>query len=169
MSTRSKRTDRTKLSRNSATKNEQPHHPSPSAVLQKISGIITRSHTKEDNVDKKEPNNVETKTELDKKPTGRITRSQNILGTGDLSQPSVTENEPRRMRTRSQSSDKSENSQSASKNLDSTHDATMDVTVSLLNLNMDANTKYIIYPSDKKNDKKTYNDKHTHSIPKEKA
>ena len=46
-----------------------------------------RSHTKEDDVDKKEPSNVEKKTELDNKPTGRITRSQNILGIGDLSQP----------------------------------------------------------------------------------
>ena len=158
VSTRITCSGRSKLSGNSATKKDQLDHPSPSAVLQKITGIVTRSHTKEDDVDKKEPTNVEKRTELDNKPTGRITRSQNVMSTGNLSQPSVTKNEAGRMRTRSQSSDKSENLSKASKNLDTTHDATMDVMVSLLNLNIDANKKYIISPLGKKDNKNTHGD-----------
>ena len=108
-------------------------------------------------MEKKESINVPKKTELDNKPTRRITRSQNVVSTGDLSQPSVTENEPQRMRTRSQSSEKSENSLQASKNLDNSHDATLDVTVSLLNMNMDGQKKYIVSPMGIKDNKKTEN------------
>ena len=158
VSRRSTHSGTSKLPINSATKKDQPDHPSPSAVLQKISGIITRSHTKEENVDKKEPNKVEKTTDLDNKTTHRITRSQNVVSTSDLSQPSVTENEPARMRTRSQSSDKSEMSSKSMKTSDSTHDATMDVTVSLLNLNIDANQKYMFSPLRKKDDDITYGD-----------
>ena len=61
------------------------------------------------------------------------------------------------MRTRSQSSDKSENSLKASKNLDNSHDATLDVTVSLLNINIDGQKKYIVSPTGIKDDKKTEN------------
>ena len=109
-------------------------------------------------MDKKGTTNVDKKTDLNNKPTGRITRSQNVLGTDNLSQPSVTKNEPGRMRTRSQSSDKSENLSKSRKNLDTTHDATMDVTVSLLNMNIDENKKYIISPSGKKDNNNTHGD-----------
>ena len=158
VSRRSTRSGTSKLPINFATKKDQPDHPSPSAVLRKISGIITRSHTKEENVDKKEPNKVEKTTDLDNKTTCRITRSQNVVSSGDLSQPSVTENEPARMRTRSQSSDKSEMSSKLMKTSDSTHDAIMDVTVSLLNLNIDANQKYMFSSSGKKDNDITYGD-----------
>ena len=147
---------RSKPSVDSATKKDPPDHPSPSAVLRKISGIITRSHSKEEHVDKKETNKVEKRTELDNKTIGRITRSQNVISTGNLSQPLVTENEAGRMRTRSQSSDKSEMSSKSMKTFDTTHDATMDVTVSLLNLNIDANKKYMISPSGKMDDRNTH-------------
>ena len=157
VSTGRKHTSRSQASADSATKTDPTPHPSPASVLGKISQIVTRSQTTEDDVDKKEPINVAKKTELDNKPTHRITRSQNIASTGDLSQPSVTENEPWRMRTRSQSSDKSENSLKASKNLDNSHDATLDVTVSLLNMNIDGKNKYIVLPMGKKDDKKTEN------------
>ena len=109
-------------------------------------------------MDKKEPDKVEKRIELDNKTTGRITRSQNVVSTGNLSQPSVTENEPGRMITRSQSSDKSEMLSKSMKTFDTTHDATMDVTVSLLNLNIDANKKYMFSPSRKKDDDITYGD-----------
>ena len=158
VSMRSTRSGRSKLSVNSATKEDQLDHPSPSAVLRKISGIVTRSHTKEEHVDKKEPGKVEKRTKLENKTTGRMTRSHNVVGTGNLSQPAVTDNEPGRMRTRSQSSKKSEMSSKSSKNFDTTHDASMGVTVSLLNLNIDQNKKYIISPSVKKDNKNTHGD-----------
>ena len=145
------------MSADSATKTDPTDHPSPASVLRKISRIVTRSQTTEDDVEKKESINVPKKTELDNKPTCRITRSQNVVSTGDLSQPSVTENEPQRMRTRSQSSEKSENSLQASKNLDNSHDATLDVTVSLLNMNIDGQKKYIVSPTGIKDNKKTEN------------
>ena len=137
VSTGRKCTSRSQVSADSATKTDPTDQPSPASVLRKISRIVTRSQTTENNVDKKEPINVPKKTKLDNKPTRRITKSQNVASTGDLSQPSVMENEPLRMRTRSQSSDKSEKSLQASKNLDNSHDATLDVMVSLLNLNID--------------------------------
>ena len=157
VSTGRKCTSRSQVSGDSATKTDPTHHPSPASVLRKISQIVTRSQTTEDDVEKKEPINVPKKTELDNKPTCRITRSQNIASTGDLSQPSVMENEPWGMRTRSQSSDKSENSLQASKNLDNSHDATLDVMVSLLNLKIDGQKKYIVLPMGIKDDKKTEN------------
>ena len=134
---------------NSATMKYQPDHPSPSAVVRKISGIVTRSHMKEENVDRKEPNKVEKATDLDNKTTCRITRSQNVVSTGD---------EPARMRTRSQSSDKSEMSSKSMKTADSTHDEIMDVTVSVLSLNIDANHKNMFSPLGKKDDDITYGD-----------
>ena len=82
------------MSVDSATKTDPIPHPSPASVLCKISRIVTRSQTTEDDVDKKEQINVPKKTKLDNKPTCRITRSQNVVSTGDLSQPSVMENEP---------------------------------------------------------------------------
>ena len=151
-----KLTSRSQVSADSATKTDPTDHPSPASVLRKISWIVTRSQTTEDDVEKKESINVPKKTKLDNKPTCRITRSQNVVSTGDLSQPSVMENEPRRMRTRSQSS-KSENSLQASKNLDNSHDATLDVMVSLLNMNIDGQKKYIVSPTGIKDDKKTEN------------
>ena len=152
-----KRTSRSQVSADSATKTDPTDHPSPASVLRKISQIVTRSQTTEDDVEKKESINVPKKTELDNKPTRRITRSQNVVSTGDLSQPSVMENEPQRMRTRSQSSEKSENSLQASKNLDNSHDATLNVTVSLLNMNIDGQKKYIVSPMGIKDNKKTEN------------
>ena len=137
-------TSKSQVSADSATKTDPTDHPSPASVLRKISRIVTRSQTTEDDVEKKESINVPKKTELDNKPTHRITRSQNVVSIGDLSQPSVMENEPQRMRTRSQLSEKSENSLQASKNLDNSHDATLDVTVSLLNMNIDGQKKYIV-------------------------
>ena len=157
VSTGRKRTSRSQVSEDSATEKDPTHHPSPASVLHKISQIVTRSQTTEDDVDKKEQINVPKKTELDNKPTRRITRSKNVASTGDLSQPSVMDNEPRRMRTRSQSSEKSENSLKGSKNLDNSHDATLDVTVSLLNMNIDGTKKHIFSPMGIKDDKKTEN------------
>ena len=83
---------------------------------------------------------LQLKSEVDNRPTRRITRSHNIENTVDLSQPAVSESEPHRMRTRSQSSDHSEQSSKGNKNLDTSNDATSDVTVSLLNLQIDKNT-----------------------------
>ena len=129
----------------SGMKSNPTHHPSPASVLRKISRIVTRSHTKEDDLDKKEPMNVPKNTELDNKPTPRITRSHKVASTGNLSQPSLMENEAQRMRTRSQS-DKSENSLKSSKNMDTSRDSTLDVTVSLLNMKIDPQTKYMVSP-----------------------
>ena len=105
-------------------------------------------------MDKKEPINVPKNTELDNKPTARITRSHKVASTGNLSQPSLTENEAQRMRTRSQSSDKSENSLKSSKNMDTFHDSTLDVTVSLLNMKIDPQTKYMVSTMGRKEDEK---------------
>ena len=127
----------------SAMKSDPTHHPSPASVLRKISRIVTRSHTKEDDLDMNVPKN----TELDNKPTPRITRSHKVASTGNLSQPSLTENEAQRMRTRSQSSDKSENSLKSSKNMDTSRDSTLDVMVSLLNMKIDPQTKYMVSPT----------------------
>ena len=135
---------KTEVSGDSAMKSDPTHHPSPASVLRKISRIVTRSHTKEDDLEKKEPMNVPKNTELDNKPTPRITRSHKVASTGNLSQPSLTENETQRMRTRSQSSDKSENSLKSSKNMDTSRDSTLDVTVSLLNMKIDPQTKYMV-------------------------
>ena len=167
VATGSKRTRRSQVSEDSATDNDLTHKPSPASVLHKISQIVTRSQTTEQDVDKKEQINVPNKTKFDKKPKCRITRSKNIETTGDLSQPSVTDNEPRRMRTRSQSSEKSENSVQSRKNPDNSHDATLDVTVSLLNLNIDGSQKHIVSPTGIKEDKKTENAT-TSKVPKRK-
>ena len=83
-----------------------------------------------------------------------MTRSHKVATTGNLSQPSLMENETQRMRTRSQSSDKSENSLKSSKNMDTSHDSTLDVTVSLLNMKIDAQTKYMVSPMGRKEDEK---------------
>ena len=40
---------KTEVSGDSAIKSDPTHHPSPASVLHKISRIVTRSHTKEDN------------------------------------------------------------------------------------------------------------------------
>ena len=113
---------KTEVSGDSAMKSDPTHHPSPASVLHKISRIVTRSHTKEDDLEKKEPMNVPKNTKLENKPTPRITRSHKVATTGNLSQPSLMENETQRMRTRSQSSDKSENSLKSSKNMDTSRD-----------------------------------------------
>ena len=81
------------VSGDSAMKSDSTHHPSPASVLSKISRIVTRSHTKENDLDKKEAMNVPKNTELDNKPTPRITRSHKVTSTGNLSQPSLTEDE----------------------------------------------------------------------------
>ena len=140
-------TRKAEVSGDSATKTDSTHHPSPASVLRKISRIVTRSHTKQDDLDKKEPMNVPKNTELDNKPTPRITRSLKVPSTGNLSQPSLMENEAQRMRTRSQSSDKSENSLKSSKNMDTSRDSTLYVTVSLLNMKIDPQTKYMVLPT----------------------
>ena len=142
------------VSGDSAMKSDPTHHTSPASVLRKISRIVTRSHTKEDDLDKKEQINVPKNTELDNKPTARITRSHKVASTGNLSQPSLTENEAQRMRTRSQSSDKSENSLKSSKNMDTSRDSTLDVTVSLLNMKIDPQTKYMVSTMGRKEDEK---------------
>ena len=159
VTTAMKHRTRSQSSEDFAKKNDTTDHPSPASVLKKISRIITRSQTTHDNGDKKEILNVGSKPEVDNRPTCRITRSHNIPSTVELSQPSVSETEPCQMRTRSQSSDKSEQSSKGSKNLDTSNDATLDVTVSLLNLNIDQNTKYIISPKDKKDKKITEDEK----------
>ena len=110
VTTGSKTTRRSQVSEDSATDNDLTNKPSPASVLHKISQIVTRSQTAEQDVNKKEQLNVGNNTKFDKKPKHIITRSKNVETTSDLSQPSVTDNEPRRMRTRSQSSEKSENS-----------------------------------------------------------
>ena len=143
LSSGKKITRKTEVSGDSAIKSDPIHHPSPVSVLCKISRIVTRSHTKEDDLEKKEPMNVPKNTELENKPTPIITRSCKVATTGNLSQPSLTENETQRMRTRSQSSDKSKNSLKSSKNMDTSCDSTLDVTVSLLNMKIDAQTKYM--------------------------
>ena len=142
------------MSGDSAIKSDPTHHPSPASVLHKISRIVTRSHTKEDDLEKKEQRNVPKNTELDNKPAPIMTRSHKVVTTGNLSQPSLRENETQRMRTRSQSSDKSENSVKSSKNMDTSRDSTLDVTVSLLNMNIDAETKYMVSPMGEKEDEK---------------
>ena len=147
-------TRKAEVSGDSTMKSDPTHHPSAASVLRKISHIVTRSHTKEDDLDKKEPMNVPKNTELDNKPTPRITRSYKVASTGNLSQPSLMENEAQRMRTRSQSSDKSENSLKSSKNMDTSHDSTLDVTVSLLNMKIDPQTKYMVLPTGQKEDEK---------------
>ena len=86
-------TRKAEVSGDSAMKSDPTHHPSPASVLCKISRIVTRSHTKEDDLDKKEPINVKKNTELDNKPTARGTRSHKVASTSNLSQPSLTENE----------------------------------------------------------------------------
>ena len=58
------------------------------------------------------------------------------------------------MRTRSQSSDKSENSLKSSKNMDTSRDSTLDVTVSLLNMKIDPQTKYMVSTTGRKEDEK---------------
>ena len=146
-----------KLSENSAQDDDLIDQPSPASVLQKISRIVTRSQTAEQDVNKKEQLNVTIQTKFHKKPKNRITRSKKVETTGDLSQPSLTDNEPRRMRTRSQSSEKSENSVQNRKNLDNSHDATLDVSVSLLNMNIDGGQKERISPMSKTDDKKPEN------------
>ena len=150
---------RSQSSEDSVKQNDATPHPSPSSVLKKISRIVTRSHTTENDGDKKEIMNVGTKREVDNRPTCRITRSHNIASTVELSQPSVSKSEPHQMRTRSQSSDKSEQSSKGSKNLDTSNDATLDVTASLLNLKINQNTKYIISPKGKKDNKITEDEK----------
>ena len=145
---------KTEVSGDSAIKSDPTHHPSPASVLRKISHIVTRSHTKEDDLEKKQPINVPKNTELDNKPTPIITRSHKVATTGNLSQPSLTENETQWMRTRSQSSDKSENSLKSSKNLDNSRDSTLEVTVSLLNMKIDSQTKYMVSPTGRKKDEK---------------
>ena len=137
VTTRTKHRTRSQSSEDSAQKNDTTPHPSPASVLKKISRIVTQSQTTEDDGDKKEIMNVATKSEVDNRPTRRITRPHNIESTVDLSQPAVSESEPRRMRTRSQLSDHSEQSSKGNKNLDTSNDATSDVTVSLLNLQID--------------------------------
>ena len=139
------------VSGDSAMKSDPTH---PASVLRKISHIVTRSHTKEDDLDKKEPINVPKNTKLDNKPTARITRSHKVASTGHLSQPLLMENEAQRMRTRSQSSDKSENSLKSSKNMDTSRDSTLDVTVSLLNMKIDPQTKYMVSTMGRKEDEK---------------
>ena len=145
------------MSEDSAKDNDLTHKPSPASVLHKISQIVTRSQTAEQDVNNKEQLNVANNTKFDKKPKHIITRSKNIEMTGDLSQPSVMDNEPRRMRMRSQSSERSENSEQNRKNQDNSHDATLDVTVSLLNLNIDGSQKQIVLPMAKTDDKKPEN------------
>ena len=154
LSSGKKITRKTEVSGDSAMKSDPTHHPSPASVLHKISRIVTRSHTKEDDLEKKEPMNVPKNTELDNKPTPRITRSHKVASTGNLSQPSLMENEAQRIRTRSQSSDKSENSLKSSKNMDTSRDSTLDVMVSLLNMKIDPQRKYMVLPMGQKEDEK---------------
>ena len=101
--------------------------------------------------------NVPKKTEVHKKPTRRMTRSQNVATTVDVLQPSVMANSTCRMRTRSQSSEKSANSVPSSSNTDKLHDATLDVTVSLLNMNIDGNSTYRLPPVEMQDDKESDN------------
>ena len=157
VTTGSKTKRRSQLSENSAQDDDLNDQLSPASVLQKISRIVTRSQTAEQDVSNKEQLNVTIHTKFDKKPKNIITRSKKVETTGDLSQPSLMDNEPRRMRMRSQSSEKSENSVQNRKNEDNSHDATLDVTVSLLNMNIDGSQKKIISPMSKTDDKKPEN------------
>ena len=54
LSSGKKLTRKTEVSGDSAIKSDPTHHPSPASVLCKISHIVTRSHTKEDDLEKKE-------------------------------------------------------------------------------------------------------------------
>ena len=51
-------TRKTEVSGDSAMKSDPTHHPSPASVLRKMSRIVTRSHTKEDDLEKNKPMNV---------------------------------------------------------------------------------------------------------------
>ena len=157
LTTGSKTTRRSQVSEDSATDNNVTNKPSPASLLCKISRIVTRSQTAEQDVNKKEHLDVDNNTKFGKKPKHIITRSKNVETTVDLSQPSVMDNEARRMRTRSKSSEKSENSVQNRKNPDNSHDATLDVTVNLLNLNIDGSQKQIVLPMTITDDKKTEN------------
>ena len=96
----------------------------------------------------------------------RITRLHHIESTVDLSQPAESKSEPSQMRTRSQSSDHSEHSSKGKKNHDSSNDATLDVTVSLLNLQIDNTTKSMISADGKKDKKTTEDEKYPKGQPR---